>query len=165
MRILASNPDTLGDLVLRQPMYRALERAGHELLLVVRRSVEPLVRYVAPSARTVVLPGEVYASDLAGRWEEFEGVFRAAREFAPDVLLVAPYRWTLFEERLSEALGPEVRRVGMSGHLYAGDPHAGAAPASTLRLAGIAQVSEELAEVEKNAALSATVLGESPDPI
>jgi ADP-heptose:LPS heptosyltransferase/SAM-dependent methyltransferase len=165
MRILASNPDTLGDLVLRQPMYRALERAGHELLLVVRRGVEPLVRYVAPSARTLVLPGEVYSNDLGARWEEFEGVFAAAREFGPDVLLVAPYRWTLFEERLSEALPGEVRRVGMSGHLYAGDPHAGAAPASALRFAGVADVSEEWAEVEKNAALCAAVLGRPPEAV
>src|SRR5262245_54696258 len=29
MRLLVSNPDTLGDLVLRQPMYRALAAAGH----------------------------------------------------------------------------------------------------------------------------------------
>ena len=70
MRILASNPDTLGDLVLRQPMYRALQDAGHELTLVVRRAVEPLVRYVAPGAKTIVLPAEVYAGDDPGRIRE-----------------------------------------------------------------------------------------------
>jgi ADP-heptose:LPS heptosyltransferase len=68
MRILASNPDTLGDMVLRQPMYRALADAGHELLLVVRPSVAPLVRHVAPGASTLLLPAEVYAGDDAGHW-------------------------------------------------------------------------------------------------
>jgi ADP-heptose:LPS heptosyltransferase/SAM-dependent methyltransferase len=165
MRILASNPDTLGDLVLRQPMYRALREAGHELMLVVRGSVEPLARHVAPGARTVVLPAEVYADDVEQHWEQFEGTFRAAREFAPDVLLVAPYRWTPFEERLAAALPTGVRRVGMSGHLYSGDPHAGAARVSAMRFDVVAEVGEDQAEIEKNAALCAAVLGEPPRPV
>ena len=162
MRILVSNPDTLGDLVLRQPMYHALGEAGHELLLVVRRGVEPLVRYVAPSARTLVLPGEVYSNDLVERRGEFEETFRAARDFNPDALVVAPYRWTLFEELLAEALPEGVRRVGMSGHLYAGDPHAGPAPESRLRFDVVADVCEDEAEVAKNAGLCAAVLGNPP---
>lgn len=165
MRILASNPDTLGDLVLRQPMYRALLDAGHELLLIVRRGVEPLVRYVAPSARTLVLPGEVYADDVAGHWYQFEDTFRAAREFAPDALLVAPYRWTQFEEKLSRTLPDGVRRIGMSGHLYAGDPHAGPAPISTLRFDVVAEVCEDQLEIEKNAALCAAALGKFPQSV
>ena len=165
MRILASNPDTLGDLVLRQPMYRALADAGHELLLIVRRGVEPLVRYVAPSARTLVLPAEVYADDVAGHWDQFEDIFRAARDFGPDALLVAPYRWTQFEETLSQALPDDVKRIGMSGHLYAGDPHAGPAPVSTLRFDVVAEVCEDQLEIDKNAALCAAALGNVPHSV
>jgi ADP-heptose:LPS heptosyltransferase len=101
MRILASNPDTIGDLVLRQPMYRALLDAGHELALVVRPIVAPLVRHVAPGARVLELPYEVYAHDLAANWGRLGGLFDEARAFAPDALLVAPYRWTAFDERLA----------------------------------------------------------------
>ena len=164
MRILASNPDTLGDLVLRQPMYHALESAGHELLLIVRPSVLPLVKYVAPSAATLVLPAEVYAGEGGDDvyWAAFADTFRAAREFAPDVLLVAPYRWTLFEEKLADALPGSVKRIGMSGHLYSGDPHAGAAPASRMRFDAVAEVGEDQPEVEKNAALCAAALGTPP---
>src|SRR3954447_12781794 len=115
MRILASNPDTLGDLVLRQPLYRALLDAGHELTLVVRPGVLALVPYVAPGARTLVLPYETYAHDLEQHWDLFADLFHAAREWAPDALLVAPYRWTQFEEKLAESLPPEVRKIGMSG--------------------------------------------------
>src|ERR687895_703882 len=100
MRILASNPDTLGDLLLRQPLYHTLREAGHELTLVVRPSVLPLVPYVAPGAATLVLPYEAYASDVEQHWDRFAGLFDAARRFNPDALLVAPYRWTLFEEKL-----------------------------------------------------------------
>ena len=39
----------------RQPLYRALAEAGHELLLIVRRSVTPLIPQVAPGARALVL--------------------------------------------------------------------------------------------------------------
>lgn len=164
MRILASNPDTLGDLVLRQPLYRALREAGHELLLVVRQSVEPLVKYVAPGAATLVLPAEVYAGEDRGGayWHQFADTFRAAREFAPDVLLVAPYRWTLFEEKLAESLPGSVKRIGMSGHLYSGDPHAGEAPTSRMHFDAVAEVGEDQLEVEKNAALCAAVLGNAP---
>src|SRR5215217_4280348 len=128
MRILATNPDTLGDLVLRQPLYHALAEAGHELMLVVRKSVLPLAPYVAPGARTIVLPYETYAHDVAQHWDLFAEVFDAARDFSPNVLLVAPYRWTQLDEKLAEELPGTVRRVGMAGHLYAGDPYAGAAP-------------------------------------
>src|SRR5688572_31559418 len=57
---------------------------------------------VAPGAAALVLPHEVYAHDLERRWDRFEALFDSAREFNPDVLLVAPYRWTLLEEKLAE---------------------------------------------------------------
>ena len=104
MRILASNPDTLGDLVLRQPLYRALLDAGHELTLVVRKGLVPLVPYVAPGAQTLVLPYEPYASDVEQHWDVFQDLLRAAGEWQPDALLVAPYRWTQFEEKLAGEL-------------------------------------------------------------
>ena len=167
MRILASNPDTIGDVVLRQPLYRALREAGHELTLVVRPSVLPIMPYVAPGAGTLVLPAEVYRDDLESQWGLFGELFRAAREWRPDVLLVAPFRWTKFEEKLADELRdvPGLRRVGMSGRLYAGDPHAGREPASRLTLDVIAGVDEDLPEAEKNAALAAAVLGRPVEAI
>lgn len=164
MRILASNPDTLGDLILRQPLYAALRAAGHELALIVRPGVAPLVPHVAPGAAVIELPYEPYADDIAGRWKMFAPTFAAARAFAPDLLLIAPYRWTLFDERLADEL-PGVRTAAMSGRLYAGDPHAGRAPQSRLRPDVVADVPEDLREVEKNAALAAAVLGDRPAQI
>jgi len=165
MRILASNPDTIGDMVLRQPMYRALREAGHELMLIVRPSVAPLIEYVAPGAATIVLPTEVYRDDLEQHWPLFAELFAAARDFQPDALLVAPFQWTQFEERLSDELkdlAAPLRRFGMSGRLYAGDPHLGRAPASRLTFDVTAAVDEDLPEIEKNAALAAAVLGQLP---
>src|SRR6476646_1516001 len=106
MRLLVSNPDTLGDLVLRQPMYRALLDAGHDLTLIVRPGVLPLVPYVAPGVKMLELPYEPYAHDLSEHWTDFEALFDAARSFQPDALVVAPYRWTAFDERLADELPP-----------------------------------------------------------
>jgi ADP-heptose:LPS heptosyltransferase/glycosyltransferase involved in cell wall biosynthesis len=164
MRILASNPDTIGDMVLRQPFYDALLRAGHQLMLVVRPSVEPLVKFVAPESQVVTLPFEVYRDDLPAHWDEFRDVFQAAQDFKPDALVVAPYRWTLFDERLAAML-PGVRRYGMSGRLYAGDPHAGRAPDSTLHFDVVASVEEDQAEVEKYRALASSILGQPLPPV
>src|SRR5215208_4145530 len=160
MRILASNPDTLGDLVLRQPLYRALLDAGHELTLVVRRGLLPLVPYVAPGARTLVLPYETYADDVERQWNLFADLFAAARQWEPDVLLVAPFRWTQFEEKLAEELPAGLRKVGMTGQLYAGDPHAGSAPVSRVGFDAGAEVSADQREVQKNAALCKALTGE-----
>lgn len=164
MRILASNPDTIGDLILRQPMYRAWREAGHELMLVVRPGVTPVVPYVAPAARVLELPYEAYAPDIAQHWDRFAGLFDAARAFEPDALVVAPYRWTAFDERLAAEFPAGVRRVGMSGHLYRGDPNDGDAPGSSMRFDAVATVCEDALEIEKNAALAATVLGTTPAP-
>ncbi|MDB5296268.1 MAG: hypothetical protein JWO31_2251, partial [Phycisphaerales bacterium] len=171
MRVLASNPDTIGDLVLRQPLYAALRAAGHELALVVRPSAVAAAPLVAPGVDVLVLPPvEVYAADAVdGRWADFHPVVAAAAAWKPDLLLVAPYQWTRFEERLADALRqdlPGLRVVGMAGRLFAGDPHAGEPPASALRMDDAAAVDEDLPEAEKNAALAA-LLGcpvPSPDP-
>ena len=161
MRILISNPDTIGDMVLRQPLYQALSQAGHELVVIVRATVVPLMPFVAPAARVITLPFEVYRDDLPEHLGEFSEVFRQAREFEPEALVVAPYQWTLFEERLAEEL-PNVRRYGMNGRLYRGDPHAGRAPESRLRFDEIAEVEEDRPEVEKYAALASKILGHLP---
>ncbi len=163
MRILASNPDTIGDMVLRQPMYHALAAAGHELMLIVRPSVRPLLAHVAPAAQVLELPFEVYSTDLPEHWQTFATLFDSARRFQPEVLLVAPFRWTLFEEKLAQELSG-VRRAGMNGRLYAGDPYAGRAPDSTMRFDLTAQVEEDAPEIEKNAALAA-LLGCRPQKI
>jgi ADP-heptose:LPS heptosyltransferase/glycosyltransferase involved in cell wall biosynthesis/SAM-dependent methyltransferase len=161
MRLLVSNPDTLGDLVLRQPMYRALLDAGHNLTLVVRPVVAPLVKHVAPGANVLELPYEAYADDIAERWDRFRELFDKARASNPDALVIAPYRWTAFDERLSDELPDTVKRFGLSGHLYRGDPHNGEAPASRMRpFDAIAEVCEDSPEVEKNAALASLILGE-----
>jgi ADP-heptose:LPS heptosyltransferase/glycosyltransferase involved in cell wall biosynthesis/2-polyprenyl-3-methyl-5-hydroxy-6-metoxy-1,4-benzoquinol methylase len=159
MRILASNPDTLGDLILRQPLYAALRAGGHELMLLVRPSAAEAAAFAAPGAAVVELPYEPYAGDVAEQWGRFEPAVRAALDFGPDLLLVAPYRWTAFEEHLAAAMPPGVTTAGMSGHLFGGDPRAGngGGAGSTLQFDITADVNADEPEVEKNARLAAAM--------
>jgi ADP-heptose:LPS heptosyltransferase len=157
VRILATNPDTIGDLVLRQPLYAALQEAGHELMLVVRPLLEPLVSLLAPGAQVAICHLNVYDPTLATGDAALEPIVTAARRFDPEMLLVAPYQWTTLEERLALEL-PAARRLAMSGQRFA-DPHYGPARPSRLAPCQVVEVAEEVAEVRKNELLAGAVLG------
>jgi ADP-heptose:LPS heptosyltransferase len=164
MRILVSNPDTLGDLILRQPMYAALQKEGHDLALIVRPQWIPLVPMIAPGARVLPVPVNVYAPSLTVGAAEFGPLSSSARTFKPDLFVVAPFQWTVMEERLSADLG--VPTIVMSGKLFA-DPSHGPASPSGFSGARTVQVAEDTPEVRKNEQLAGAILGRAvslPDP-
>jgi hypothetical protein len=114
MRILASNLDTLSDLVLRQSMYTALTSAGHELMLIVRSTVAPLMPLIAPNARVLQLSQD--ASDLqepamAALPSSF---MESVRAFRPEYLLIPAPRWTPLEKQLAAQL-PNAQVIGWKG--------------------------------------------------
>src|ERR1051325_2768082 len=88
MRILACNPDTIGDVVLRQPLYRALMDAGHELTLIVRPLLVPVIGAIAPGAR--IIPCSLILSDprLRRKPRAPEPMVNAAREARPELLVI-----------------------------------------------------------------------------
>jgi ADP-heptose:LPS heptosyltransferase len=157
MRILATNPDTIGDFVLRQPLYASLTEAGHELMLMVRPLLEPLVSLVAPGAAFVPCRVDVYQPRLAVDDPALDEVAAAAKAFDPDVFLVTPYQWTVLEERLAREL-PRARRIALSGKRFS-EPSYGPAPASELSPQQVVQVAEEAPEIRKNELLAGAVLG------
>lgn len=156
MRILASNPDNIGDLVLRQPMYAALRAAGHDLTLVVRSWALPMMPVLAPGAQAIALDLNPY--DPSPDWDRAAPAIQAARDFRPDTLLIASYQWTPFEERLAASL-PDVPVVGMTGKLYPGDPLGGLRNESSLQFHRQADVAEDLPELRKNELLASVLLG------
>lgn len=165
MRILASNPDTIGDMLLRQPMYRALQAAGHELCLIIRPLLEPVVPMVAPGARIIVCSERLYEPALSARTEGLEGVIAQARSFEPDLLLIAPFQWTALDERLGLELAG-VPCIAMTGKRFMG-PRSAPMQAN-LRVTRSVPVTEEMPELAKNQALAAAVLGravELADPV
>lgn len=115
MRIAISNPDTMGDLILRQPLYRALVECGHELLLLTRPEFFCIANYIAPTAFILEIPFNPY--DPGPSAVHAEAVHSLAQQVAawqPDVLAFAPWQWTRFDEWLSSELS-EVPVIGLTG--------------------------------------------------
>ena len=164
MRILVSNPDSIGDVVLRQPMYAALSDAGHELLLAIRSFVAPIASLVAPKARTILLESDPYTPDFNPASDDVRRAVEAAREFAPEVYCIAPYQRTEFDELLAESL-KGCRTVGMTGALFPGVIDSGLNRQSRIRLDREVPVSIDSHELEKSERLCSELLGRnSPIP-
>lgn len=165
MRVLACNPDTIGDVLLRQPLYRAIQEAGHELCLIVRPLLEPILSSIAPGARVIACDVNLYEAGLETDSPSLAETVARARDFDPEMLLIAPYQWTVLEERLSLEL-PGVACVAMTGKKYA-NPAFGPAAKSRLRVTRSVSVAEDLPEIAKNQLLASAVLGTAltlPDP-
>jgi ADP-heptose:LPS heptosyltransferase len=158
MRILVTNPDSIGDFVLRQPLYEALTSAGHELFLVVRSALVPLVGLVAPGAGVAELASNPYSASFQTSGPDIQEIVEAARRFAPDLICIAPYQRTLFDEFLASAVQPAAI-VGMSGILYEGEVGSDAVPHSALRFDHVAAVAEDAPEIDKNQRLCSVLLG------
>src|SRR5581483_685989 len=158
MRIVASNPDGLGDLILRQPTYVALEAAGHALLLLVRPPLYPWARLLYPGAQIAEICVEPYLPVPEAEGPENAGLqplVQRVRAFRPDLLLIAPFQWTYVEEHLIAAF-PEVRAAGMTGARYPATVNHGQARP---RMEVCVEAPAELPEWEKNRRLGEAVLG------
>ena len=127
--------------------------------------METLAGQVAPGAQVVRLTLNPYSPEAS--WPVAAGgALAAAEAFAPELLLVAPFQWTPFEELLAQRL-EGVRRVGLTGRLYRGDIGTGQENVSRLKLDVAVAATEDLAEVRKNERLASAVLGRPctlPDP-
>src|SRR5207253_10462888 len=104
MRLAISNPDAMGDMILRQPLYAALAGAGHELLLIVQSNTAAVARLVAPSARLLEFPGNPYTMTTGKNKTQLEWLVQQVRAFQPELLVLASYQWTMVEEQLAVAL-------------------------------------------------------------
>jgi ADP-heptose:LPS heptosyltransferase len=159
MRILAANPDGLGDLILRQPLYSKLLAEGHELMLTVRRQWMEIAPDIIPGARLVPIEIEPYTLALTNQWDALAPILKLAQQFAPDVFLVTPFRWTLLEEWLAANL-KGCRVLGMTGNIFPGDPRWGFKSQSQIKFDAQAAVTEDSTELAKNELLANLVLKE-----
>lgn len=158
MRILLSNPDSLGDFVLRQPLISALQAEGHQLLLVVRDFVAPLKELLFPETPHVVCPGNPYQAGFTLDHEDGARYLARIREFEPELLVAASYQYTILEE-LTVLSFSGARSLGMDGRLYPGDPEAGRAIEPSLEFRARVSVDADAPEVRKNELLASTILG------
>ncbi len=155
MRIVISNPDSLGDVLLREPMFAALHEAGHELLLVVRDFVEPLARDIAPYAQIAVCVDNPYAPNFQLRSVRGRDLAEQVVRFSADLFVIASYQYTELEQQLA-ALLPSIQILGFKGHLAQADLHV--IHPSTIQYATQIEVPIETPEPAKNELLCSAIL-------
>lgn len=160
MRIVLSNPDNLGDFILRQPMVAALTNEGHELLLVVRSTVSPLASLVAPAATVVQFDLDPYDGAFDRESKSLLPLVGQIGDFKPDLIAVAPYQRTWLDETIVERFR-SVPSIGLSGYLYRGDINAGHDFKSEIAFSKVVSVSEADHELRKNELLCSGILGRS----
>lgn len=160
MKILLTVPDTIGDFVMRQPLFEALISRGHELSIVLRPFLTPIAPLVAPGVRLLSIDGNPYAPWFQEEAKaDLENLSGWLEKNKPDVLVVTPYQWTALEEAVA-ALLPDVPSVGMSGIRYRGSIVLGEDIAPALSFTHVVEVREEDSEFRKNEALCRAILSE-----
>jgi ADP-heptose:LPS heptosyltransferase len=159
MRLLISNPDGIGDTILRQPLYEALAKAGHTCTIVARPGVLPWVALVAPSAELLAVPFDPYAHESVEASAELDHLRARLTAIDPDLLVLAAWQRTHLCEWLVRAL-PQVRIAAFDGGVYPVTVPAAQADAPPLGVHLAVQADAAAPEIQKNRALGRALLGQ-----
>lgn len=122
MRICTFSFDAFGDMVLREPFFRALLAKGHELAAVTREEYRVILPYISPAIRSI----PVARAAPEEKWRlDFDELEPRLRQWRPDAIAVleASVSTTPFAGPLSQFLKRQAKvfRIGMT---FAEDPRA-----------------------------------------
>jgi ADP-heptose:LPS heptosyltransferase len=154
LRILAVALDSLGDMVLREPLFDALASGGHQLTLVVRQGQGAVGHLVGHDAQVLELPFNPYKTDwptcepLLIQWMESIDLARF------DVLLSTQFDRTHVDAALALRM-PSARHVRF---VHAAELHGDEAYGATPRWVAVASRDEH--EWTKASRLAHAVLGD-----
>src|SRR4051812_40246711 len=98
MKIVILSLDSLGDLVLREPMVHALLDHGHEVTMVLRKEIEVLSPFWEKRAK--MLTADILPNSLPGRdtWEKASLLLNQIMDLKPDLLVAANYNRTYLDD-------------------------------------------------------------------
>lgn len=158
-RLAFLNPDSIGDLILRQPLFAATEEAGFRIALVVRPAVVPMAARLMPRAEIVPYPNDPYDPVRDPHPFHVAQVVDELRGLDTAMVVAAAYQRTRFDELVCAGL-PEVEKVGFAGQRYP----ANTPPAQDARWIGImarvVPVDEDEHDWRKNERLARAILGQ-----
>jgi ADP-heptose:LPS heptosyltransferase len=160
MRLAISNPDMLGDFVVRQPMLAALAAAGHEMLLIVRAHTAPLAAWAVPNATIVQCVADPYLPGYQLDAAPDDRLVNAVTAFDPDIFVVASYQHTQLEEQLAQRL-PRAKVIGFNGELFQNDKARKITHLPAINWTVQVQVGRDWLESRKNELLAGAILGTS----
>jgi len=112
--ILVSKPDTLGDLVLLEPLLRLLResRPGAQVRVLVRDAYLPLVPLLDGGVEWLGIAANPFSTGPEQAWDQVEALLRVLRDNPPE-LIIAPHRHRCWLTDLLLASFPEARSVGL----------------------------------------------------
>jgi ADP-heptose:LPS heptosyltransferase len=161
-RIAVLNPDSMGDLILRQPLFAAIAARAASLALVVRPGLIPVAERLAPDATLVPLPADPYDPVEEPDPLHVAQVVAELRTLDVDTVVVAAYQRTRFDELVVEAL-PETTRIGFAGDRYPANTPAAQPLGWPKRLSHAVAAPEHEHDWLKNRWLATVICGEQPD--
>lgn len=98
MNIAISSPDGLGDFILRLPLFRSLEKAGHVLQVWMLSPAAELAEIVLPHARIERIATHPYTREARRAWRPFAHEFDRIKRLPADRYVVALYQPSFFDE-------------------------------------------------------------------
>jgi ADP-heptose:LPS heptosyltransferase len=164
MKISVSSPDGLGDFVLRIPFFEALSQAGHELQVFMRPPAFELATALLPQVRVEMIGDDPYARLVRFRRNPFRSELRKISAFGPDLLVIALFQHSFFDEICISKLPRNLKVAGFRCMERFWGTQANTAPQEVADCLTIwAEVKTSWPEVEKNRLLASAILG-SPVP-
>ncbi len=160
MNIAISSPDGLGDFILRLPLFRALEKAGHTLQIWMLSPAAELAAIVLPNARIQRIATHPYTREARQAWRPFVNEFDRIKSLPSDRYVVALYQPSFFDEMWIDHGDKNIPIAGLvSRDVFW--------PSETIRPARElaesysirAFVDGDQPEIEKNRALAEAILG------
>ena len=157
--------DTLGDLVLRQPLFSALLDEGYPTTVVLRRNYEKIPPLLDPRLKVITTKINPYAGADPQVLEQAKKLRREIASSRPDILLSAPFNRTYLDDWLAAEFR-KLERIGFFNPALSESPRdpfcatsdRGSIPSSEL-FGQLVQVPEESHEGVKNHSLLEALLG------
>ena len=155
MKISVSTPDGLGDFVLRIPFFEALLQAGHELQVFMRPPAFELATALLPGVHVERIGEDPYARLVRFRRNPFRSELRKISAFAPDLVVIALFQNSFFDEICVAKLPRNLKVAGFRCKDGFWGTQANAPPQEIAeRFAIRAEVKTSWPEVEKNRLLA-----------
>jgi ADP-heptose:LPS heptosyltransferase len=159
MKITINSTDGLGDFVLRLPFFEALLDAGHDLQIFMRPPALELARALLPTARVESVKEDPSARLVRFRRNPFRAELGKIAEFAPDLLVIAMFQQSFFDEVCLSKLPRSLKVAGFRCSDSFWSTQSNTPPEAIAEGFSIsADVKTDFPELEKNRLLASAIL-------
>lgn len=160
-KILMLSFDSLGDIVLRQPLFTVLVQKGYQVTVAVRKGFENILPVLDERLSVMTVDINPYREITESISLKLEQLTEEIRNFDPDDIICCPYQRTFLDEWILRKFRTS-RRYGFKGICFPYDKKIGVLlPAVDGDLLDVAVESEERDwDIDKNGKLLSIFLGE-----